>query len=352
MGSFSSKHQVVPFNNDSYYIGPTNNNNELDGQGKFIDELGNCYVGSFKNNNFNGYGVMNYDLKSHYPDYKVLPTYYEGNWKDNTKHGKGTIYYSDGSKYQGLFKFDELHGKGKFTFPSGIYYIGYINTGNITGFGTLFTQNNLPIYKGYWLKNLYHGKGTYFEDGKLYYIGCWSSGYCNGFGTIYDTKGYKSYKAIFKNGQIDKIIKNYYPTKFKLSNFKLTKFKLSNFKNNKTKTIQIPSIKTGTKTFINPFHSINIKPPKLSSPQTIKLNSDKFTRVTQEKKIFYPRHVKLNNTNKINNINKTINPYHTAIQNKYTKKNPLNIINNKSNNPIYKNTKSKKISFLSTKNNK
>ena len=52
MGSFTSKHKVVPFADDSYYIGPMNDDNELEGEGKFIDEFDNCYVGKFKNNNF------------------------------------------------------------------------------------------------------------------------------------------------------------------------------------------------------------------------------------------------------------------------------------------------------------
>ena len=72
MGKLSSKHKVVPFSESSYYIGPTNNQDELDGKGKFIDDFGNCYVGHFKNNNFNGYGIMN-NQASYMNEMRVLP---------------------------------------------------------------------------------------------------------------------------------------------------------------------------------------------------------------------------------------------------------------------------------------
>ena len=139
MGTLSSKHQIVPFSENSYYIGPTNKKDELNGKGKYVDEFGNCYVGHFKNNNFNGYGIMDYNNYSYTSESDILPTFYEGNWKDNSKHGKGKIQYNNESKYVGSFKFDELHGKGKYIFPDGMYYIGKLKLGTITGFGTLYT---------------------------------------------------------------------------------------------------------------------------------------------------------------------------------------------------------------------
>ena len=38
---------------------------------------------------------------------------YVGTWKNDKKHGKGTLTYPDGSKYEGGFKNDKFSGQGK-----------------------------------------------------------------------------------------------------------------------------------------------------------------------------------------------------------------------------------------------
>lgn len=276
MGKLSSKHQVVPFSENSYYIGPTNNQDELDGNGKFVDEFGNCYVGHFKNNNFNGYGTMKYNQASYINEMRVLPIQYEGYWKDNNKHGKGTIHYTDDSKYVGEFKFDELHGKCKYIFSDGMYYVGNMKLGNITGYGSLYTADKKLVYKGYWLDNLYNGKGSYYEDGNIYYNGKWSAGCCHGVGVIYDDRGKKCYKAIFNKGKIDKVLQKYYYIK--------PTIKYSN-----NKIMEIPTIKSkpGTHTVVNPAHNLSIvQRHKISTPKTIKLNSSDFKKVNNNKVLF------------------------------------------------------------------
>ena len=39
-------------------------------------------------------------------------TQYEGQWKNNMKHGQGTFITKEGVKYQGQFSKDEKVGKG------------------------------------------------------------------------------------------------------------------------------------------------------------------------------------------------------------------------------------------------
>ena len=294
MGTLSSKHQIVPFSENSYYIGPTNKKDELNGKGKYVDEFGNCYVGRFKNSNFNGYGIMDYNNYSCTSESEILPTYYEGNWKDNSKHGKGKIQYNNESKYVGSFKFDELHGKGKYTFPDGMYYIGKMKLGTITGYGTLYTADKKPVYKGYWLNNSYNGKGTYYEDGEIYYKGKWTSGYCHGVGVIYDENGKKDYKAIFNKGDIDKIIKNYYYVKPKASN-KVTKFP-SIRQTDPNKATKIPTIRStirptlDIKSIVNPAHKLNtVQKHKITTPKSVKLNSDDFKKVNTNRTLFTKR---------------------------------------------------------------
>lgn len=47
-----------------------------------------------------------------------------GYWKLGQRCGKGTFYYSNGSKYEGEWKENFKHGKGVFTFEDGTQYVG------------------------------------------------------------------------------------------------------------------------------------------------------------------------------------------------------------------------------------
>jgi hypothetical protein len=50
---------------------------------------------------------------------------YEGEWKDDKKHGKGIFYRSDGSKcYEGDYKDDIIEGYGIFYWQNGDKYEG------------------------------------------------------------------------------------------------------------------------------------------------------------------------------------------------------------------------------------
>ena len=49
------------------------------------------YEGQFKNDLKHGHGVYHYNKKEKY----------EGEYADDEKHGKGILYYTDGSVYEG-----------------------------------------------------------------------------------------------------------------------------------------------------------------------------------------------------------------------------------------------------------
>jgi len=57
---------------------------------------------------------------------------YEGNWKNDLMHGKGTYYYPNGNKYEGEFK-----------------------NGRKTGFGIKSMQHS--YYIGEWYNDAYNG---------------------------------------------------------------------------------------------------------------------------------------------------------------------------------------------------
>lgn len=215
MGGFTSRIKIIPYDDKSFYIGETGEKNILEGEGKFVDNEGNCYIGKFLNGKFNGYGTMHYHNYSDIEDnIDIKQLYYKGQWKDNCREGLGHLEFSDGSKYIGNFHFDEIHGEGKFFYSDGSYYEGTFNVGTQSGLGKLFSPNNKLIYYGYWSNNTFHGFGKYYHDnGNIYYKGSWIHGQCQGVGMLFFKDGKKNYEAIFYQGLPTKIIKNFVKSK-------------------------------------------------------------------------------------------------------------------------------------------
>lgn len=63
---------------------------------------GNRYVGEFKDDNFNGRGVLTLDSGNKYA----------GDFREGTREGEAIYYYADGRIYQGQWKIDAPHGTG------------------------------------------------------------------------------------------------------------------------------------------------------------------------------------------------------------------------------------------------
>jgi len=74
------------------------------------------YTGGWLNNKYHGYGRVEFNPGKNPGDW------YEGDWKESKRDGKGTNYYSNsGDKYEGDWKDDKRHGIG-------IYYNKEYNT--------------------------------------------------------------------------------------------------------------------------------------------------------------------------------------------------------------------------------
>ncbi|MDA1216656.1 MAG: hypothetical protein O3B38_00520 [Chloroflexi bacterium] len=61
---------------------------------------------------------------------------YTGEWKDNKRHGQGTMTWADGITYTGEFKEHQQHGQGTETYTSGAYgttYTGEWQDGQMHG---------------------------------------------------------------------------------------------------------------------------------------------------------------------------------------------------------------------------
>ncbi len=84
---------------------------------------GSTYDGELKNNKRHGYGVWTR------PD----GTRYAGLWEMNKPHGEGTLFMADGTVYSGMWKMGKRHGQGTLTYPDGQKQGGTWAEGKFTG---------------------------------------------------------------------------------------------------------------------------------------------------------------------------------------------------------------------------
>ena len=219
-------------NNEIFYHGEFNNQNEKEGLGKMViinaknEKI--YYYGIWQKNELRN-GIIYYSSKSKYKgeikDYKregkgeyiSEDETYEGEWKDDYKDGEGLIKFKDNIEYKGHFKKNKIHGKGEMNWPDGTYYSGDFYDNIFHGEGYLKGSNN-HIYHGNFNKGLYNGygefewtkgvesikyKGNYlagkkdgrgelfFKNGNVY-RGGWESGTPHGEG-VFETKNRKYY---------------------------------------------------------------------------------------------------------------------------------------------------------------
>ncbi len=90
---------------------------------KVSEPDGSTYEGDFKDNKRHGYGLW------------IRPdgTKYAGMWENNKPHGEGTLILADGMVYSGMWKMGKRHGHGTLTYPDGHKKSGVWVEGSFTG---------------------------------------------------------------------------------------------------------------------------------------------------------------------------------------------------------------------------
>ena len=119
------------------YIGQINASKEREGKGCLIyKNSDHVLIGIFKSGKINGNGIV-YN--------KTLDKkYFEGNFFEGKKNGKGILYFYNGDRYEGEFEDDKRNGKGIYFFKTDKgeqKWEGYFHEGNMDGEG-IFTDYN------------------------------------------------------------------------------------------------------------------------------------------------------------------------------------------------------------------
>jgi len=127
-------------------------------------------------------------------DYKQEDSFF------NSLPEQGPFQYEDGSVYQGNLKDDLRHGRGRFLFSDGAYYEGYWKDDIPYGFGR-FIKNNGDFYEGMCVNLKAHGKGSFFSPDGYVYNGEWENDKKHGVGQEVFPNG-MDIKGTFENGYL------------------------------------------------------------------------------------------------------------------------------------------------------
>lgn len=172
----SVKHRLVErpriFANDVYYQGQWLDNMRH-GKGRLERPGWGWYVGQFVYDRATGEGQFE----------KNTGDKYEGQWRDDRAHGEGCYTHSSGSRYQGQWQADLKCGEGKEDWPDGSNYHGHFFNGTKHGHGR-YDAGDGSSYYGQFVEDVMEGRGSYtFQDGRIY-DGQWKSCRMQGHGTM------------------------------------------------------------------------------------------------------------------------------------------------------------------------
>mmetsp|Transcript_57882 Transcript_57882/g.123075 ORF Transcript_57882/g.123075 Transcript_57882/m.123075 type:complete len:455 (-) Transcript_57882:176-1540(-) len=110
---------------------------------------------------------------------------YVGQWKNNLRHGIGTMVWPDGATFTGQWKNNFAEGLGRFVHAEGDVFIGQWQKSAAQGLGIYYHKGNLTVYGGQWVEDLQHGYGVEKWEGGSEYHGQFSWGRKEGSGVYH-----------------------------------------------------------------------------------------------------------------------------------------------------------------------
>lgn len=148
--------------NKGIYFGEIYNSNILHGRGAIFYDDGTMFMGNFVENKLNGDGFRwfkNGDI-------------YCGDYKDGKQHGKGIFKWKDGDVYEGCWSNDKRNGKGIYRYNNGTVYDGNWKDNLRDGRG-IYKYANGNVYDGEFKDDVRHGKGTMNYNNGDFVNGVW-----------------------------------------------------------------------------------------------------------------------------------------------------------------------------------
>ncbi|KAM6951062.1 radial spoke head 10 homolog B [Aplochiton taeniatus] len=209
-------HGVYTWSDGTKYEGQFNSN-VPSGHGTYTWTDGSCYKGEVYYGIRHGFGT--YTFADAYISYrgqwhhgkkhgkgtiyynKDETSWYDGDWVDNIREGRGTRCYLSGNMYEGEWKKNQRHGEGRMKWLElGQHYSGTWENGVQHGQGshTWFLKrvsgSQYPLrneYRGRFVQGQRHGEGSFYYASGAVYKGEWKNNKKHGPG-----------KFVFKNGRV------------------------------------------------------------------------------------------------------------------------------------------------------
>jgi hypothetical protein len=188
---------VCLFNNGTLYEGDWKRNKEH-GKGTLMtaDRKHTIYTGEWERGRMHGMGTYYYTQDDPYAaaarikddSGEQLGSRYEGQFRENARHGNGKYFLPNGSVYDGEWREDVMSGHGSFRWPDGSIYIGQWKDGKRNGSGVLQAADGFT-YDGSWADNAMDGRGIATYPGGQRYEGLFSNGRREGRGSIHFANG-------------------------------------------------------------------------------------------------------------------------------------------------------------------
>lgn len=161
---------------------------------------GNIYEGDFRNDLSNGQGIFRWADGSEY----------SGDFLEGKRQGKGIMKFDNGDVYKGDFLNDKFDGRGLYRSSNGDHYEGGFVLGKKHGKGYWRSEQTADNYRGDFERDLFHGQGLYSYGNGDTYQGEFYAGMRDGNGTF--TSPYEnSNKDVRGSWKRDQLIMNFNP---------------------------------------------------------------------------------------------------------------------------------------------